>query len=66
MGHLSGKPTNNDIPAAKEGKNQWLEDNDLIDWVALLLNGHARRCAKCKRSISIRYLDSNEHCPDCR
>lgn len=66
MGYLSRQPTSNDIPCPKEGKSPWLEENEYVDEVCLLLNGLAKRCAVCKRATRVRHLDSEQHCPACR
>ncbi len=66
MGCLSRQPTSNDPPRSREGKSSWLGDNELLDEVALLLSGSAERCAGCRRATHIRYLNSNQRCPDCR
>ena len=66
MGFGSGKPNSNDLPMPPKGDSPWLEENEFVDEVALLLNGLAKRCTKCKRAARIKYLDKNQHCPDCR
>lgn len=66
MGYLSGKPTSNNPPRPTEGKSPWLGESELMDEVALLLDGSAKRCTGCKRATHVRNLDSNQHCPDCR
>jgi hypothetical protein len=66
MGYLSRQPTSNDPPPSNEGKSPWLEENELVDEVCLLLNGLAKRCVVCKRATRIRHLDSKQRCPDCR
>ncbi|HQK63554.1 MAG TPA: hypothetical protein PLF16_00200 [Candidatus Staskawiczbacteria bacterium] len=65
MGYLSRQPTSND-PPKPEGKSPWLEETELLDEFALLLNGMAKRCQKCKRATRVRHLDADQHCPDCR
>lgn len=66
MGYMSRQPTSNDPPRSREDKSPWLDGNELLDEVALLLNGSAKRCVECKQAVHVRYLDSNQHCPDCR
>ncbi len=67
MGYLSRLPDSNDQPQPKtECKNPWLDDNDIMDEVALRLNGLAKSCTKCRRATHIRHLDGNQLCPDCR
>lgn len=66
MGYMSRQPTSNNLPQLREGKSPWLGDNELVDEIALLLNDLAKRCKKCKRVTHVRYLDSNQHCPDCK
>ncbi len=66
MGYLSRKPTSNDPPRPREGKSPWLGDNDVMDEVALLLAGEARRCAKCGRATRVKHLNADQFCPDCQ
>ena len=65
MGHLTRTPTSNDPPRSATGKSQYLEENELMDEVALLLSGAAGRCSKCNRVVRKKYLESGL-CPDCR
>lgn len=62
MGYLSGKPNSNDSPYPG---NRWLDTNDLSDEIFLLLSERAKRCAACRRAISVRHL-KDKLCPDCR
>ena len=66
MGYLSRQPSSNNIPKPKKKKNPWLKENEHVDEFCLLLNGLAKRCIVCKRVASVYYLDSEQHCPDCR
>ena len=66
MGYLTRQPTSNEPPRTLTGKSQWLGDTEVMDEIAMLLNGIAERCAKCKRATHTRHLDSNQICPDCR
>ena len=67
MGFQTRTPTSNDLPRPKiDGPNPWIEENDLADAVGLILIGRAKRCKICKRPIRLKYLDENQHCPDCR
>ena len=66
MGFLCRKPTSNNSPKLREGKSPYLGETELLDEVALLLSGDARRCNKCKLAVRIKYLDQNDNCPDCR
>ena len=66
MGDLTRQPTSNDSPQPTTGKSRWLEDDDMMDECALLLNGLAQRCTKCQRATHNRHLDANQRCPDCR
>lgn len=68
MGYMSRQPTSNDrpLPQPSNDKNPWLEENDLLDEVALLLNGSAKKCVECKRTTRVHHLDTNKRCPDCR
>ena len=66
MGYLSRKPTSNDPPPKRQGKSPWLEETDIMDETALLLNGYARRCTKCRLAVRTKHLDDHERCPDCR
>ena len=46
--------------------NQWLDGAcGLEDEACLVLHGQAKLCARCFRTILIRYLVGGE-CPDCR
>jgi len=65
MGFQTRKPTSNDPPRAKSS-NPWIGENNIVDETCLLLNDLAKRCTICKRVIRIKYLDENQHCPDCR
>jgi len=65
MGFQTRTPTSNDLPKIK-GSNLWIEETPLVDATCLLINGFAKRCTICKRPIRIKYLDKDQHCPDCR
>jgi hypothetical protein len=65
MGYLTRGPTSNDPPPDKADKSPWLEEDDLMDEIALLLSGLAKRCAKCRRSTRTKHLEQGQ-CPDCR
>lgn len=66
MGYLSRQPDSNDPPRPKDGKSPWLEETELLDEFALLLEGAAKRCQKCKRATRVRHLNADQLCPDCR
>lgn len=66
MGYLSRQPTSNEPPKPNAGTSPWLEANELADEFSLLLNGLAKRCAKCQRATRIKHLDNDHCCPDCR
>jgi hypothetical protein len=55
-----------DLPAEHTPGNPYIEQNDIADEVALLLNGFAKRCTKCRRACRLKYLDKAQLCPDCR
>jgi len=64
MGYLSRQPTSNDPPQSTD--NPWGGD-ELMDDIALLLNGMASRCATCNRVIRNKFLQEKEdklYCPD--
>lgn len=63
MGNLSRKPTSNESPVGSE--NPWLEETELMDKIALLLAGMAKRCVNCKRACRLKHLSESGHCPDC-
>lgn len=65
MGYLTRTPTSNDPPRARSN-NPWLEETEMMDEVALILGGYAKRCATCKRPARLKYLDEDRNCPDCR
>lgn len=65
MGFMSRQPTSNDPPRKQSENNPWIEETDLMDTFALLLNGAAYRCTACHRPIRVRHLE-NGLCPDCR
>jgi hypothetical protein len=66
MGYGSRLPTSNDPPASSgKEKSPYLFENSLMDETALLLAGVAKRCAKCKLSVRVKFLE-NGLCPDCR
>jgi hypothetical protein len=64
VGYLTRTPTSNDPPRAR-GNNPWLEETEMMDEIALLLGGYARRCVTCQRSARLKYLKDGK-CPDCR
>jgi hypothetical protein len=74
MGYLTKGPTSNDPPRDTRGKRlsvgcedgRWLEEDDLMDEIALLLSGLAERCATCRRGTRTKHLDHARLCPDCR
>jgi hypothetical protein len=53
-----------DAPRISTPGNPWIEETDMMDTVALLLNGFAKRCTKCRRPARMKHL-SNGLCPDC-
>jgi len=66
MGYMSRLPTtSNDPPPSKKDESPWLDSDDINDEVALLLSGLAKRCKKCNRPTSLRYLNRDGCCPDC-
>ncbi len=65
MGLGTRQPTSMDPPRSTTGKSKYLEENDIMDEFALLLNGHAKKCSKCKLAVRTRYLEDGL-CPDCR
>lgn len=64
MGYGTRQPTSND-PPRRSTSSRWLEETELMDETALLLNGYARRCRGCRRATRIRHLDAERLCPDC-
>lgn len=66
MGLFSRLPTSNNSLKGDEAGNRWLETNEIMDEVALLLAGLAKRCVQCRRATSNKYLDSKQICPSCR
>lgn len=66
MGYLTRGPSSNDPPRDKSGTSPWLEENELMDEIALLLSGMAKRCTKCRRATRTKHLDQEQCCPDCR
>ena len=66
MGFGTRQPTSNE-PLAQQKENPWLGENDCVDAFALKLNGMIKKCrGECGREINVRYLDTNQCCPDCR
>ena len=54
-----------DAPRIATPGNPWIQETDLMDWVALVLNGFAKRCTECRRPARVQYLRGGL-CPDCR
>ncbi len=63
MGYGTRTPTSNE--ALREQSNPWIEENEWMDEIALLLCEAATRCHHCRRACRKRHLD-NGLCPDCR
>ena len=63
MGYGTRTPTSNEAP--REQSNPWIEENDCMDEIALLLCEAAKRCRTCRRACRMRHLQ-NGLCPDCR
>lgn len=63
MGYGTRTPTSNE--AQREKSNPWIEENDCMDEIALLLCGAAKRCRQCRRACRTRHLQDGL-CPDCR
>lgn len=53
-------------PRIETPGNPWIEQTELMDTVALVLNGFARRCKQCRRPARVKYLDAAGLCPDCK
>jgi hypothetical protein len=66
MGYLTKGPSSNEVRRETSNTSPWLEENELMDEIALLLNGMAKRCVKCRRSTRTNHLDQDQRCPDCR
>ncbi len=68
MGFGSRLPNSNDSP--RPAKNRWgAQPGEALDDTALLLNGLAGRCAKCRRVTKKGHLvqsGDQKLCPDCR
>lgn len=54
-----------DAPRISTPGNPYIEETDMMDSVALLLNGFAKRCVGCRRPCRTKYLNQCKQCPDC-
>jgi hypothetical protein len=61
MGFGTRQPTSNDLPGTP---SRW-GGNELMDDVALVLNGLGARCQTCTRVTRNQHLQDGK-CPDCR
>lgn len=64
MGFASRLPDSNDPPRMTR-KSRWLEETEFLDEFALLLNGLAAHCQRCKQAVRKKHLRDGQ-CPDCR
>lgn len=63
MGWFSRLPTSNDPPREH---SKWGSQSDVMDDIACLLSGTAKRCRECKKPTMLKHLNDQGHCPDCR
>lgn len=54
-----------DAPRITTPGNPWIEETDMMDAVALVLNGFAKRCTECRRPCRLHHIEAGK-CPDCR
>jgi hypothetical protein len=58
-------PRDRPLPELEAGP--WLREGmAIVSPRALIMNGLAKLCAKCRRATRLRHLDGDERCPDCR